>query len=257
MLQGIQMKKTILGLATVAVLAACGTEPDVIEEAMIEDAALVAADATIEDINLWGATLGFSGAPSSPAAAPGEPGGRRGFSGSFSGTREVTFYDEAGMEMDYYDALETESILIDHEIEGEAMRDGWSATIYRARMKTVSGLAGEETERTWNGTGESEITRSRHLDDGTERSYEMEGSVEYEDVVVPVPGSDPRYPLSGTIRRSFEVTRTGPDGETTTRSIEVVITFDGSETAIMTVNGEEREIDLTAADGRTPLRRRG
>ena len=82
------------------------------------------------------------------------------------------------------------------------------------------------------------------------------GTVQYEDVVVPIPGSDPRWPLSGTIRRTFTVTRTGPDGSIT-RSMEVVITFDGSEIAVAFVDGVERLIDLAASDGVNPIRRRG
>ena len=242
-------------------LAACGEEAVEVDDALIADMALVAADATIEDVTLWSQPLGFSTPMAAPDASgtqavPGRPGGRDGFSGSFSGTRSVTFYDEEGMEQESYDPVTTESIHILHEIEGEVSRDGWSASIHRERDKTVSGLAGEETTRTWNGTGSQEVSRSRHLDDGSERSYEMEGSSGYEAVVVPIPGSDSRWPLSGTVTRSMTVTRTGPDGEVVTRSIEIVVTFNGTQMATVIVNGEEMEIDLAERDGRNPVRRR-
>ena len=45
--------------------------------------------------------------------------------------------------------------------------------------------------------------------------------------------------------------------ETRTRQVEMTITFDGDETATIVVNGEEREIDLSAREGRSPLRPRG
>ena len=173
----------------------------------------------------------------------------------FSGTRSATFYDEDGNEQASYDALTTASMHVEHEIQGDVERDGWSATIYRERDKWASGLAGEETHRTWNGTGSEEVNRSRHLDDGTERSYESNGTMEYQDVVVPIPGSDPRWPVSGTITRSMTVVRSGPDGERT-RSVIIVITFDGTSTAMALVNGEVMDIDLSARDGRNPLRRR-
>ncbi len=78
----------------------------------------------------------------------------------------------------------------------------------------------------------------------------------YEDVVVPIPGSDPRWPVSGTITRSMTAVRSGSDGEQT-RSVVIVITFDGTATAMALVNGEVMEIDLSARDGRNPLRPRG
>lgn len=245
--------------ASALVLGACDTTEPAVDEVFVDDVALLAADATLEDVTLWSQPLEFGGsgpAQVEPQAAPGEPGGRGGWSGTFSGMRSVTFYDENGDEQEAYDPLLTESINIVLEIEGEVSRAGWEASIYRERDKTVSGLLGEETTRTWNGTGFSEVSRSRHLDSGEERTYDAVGTVEYDDVVVPVPGSDPRWPLSGTIRRTFTVTRTGPDGSIT-RSIEVVITFDGSPTAVAFVNGEERLIDLQAAAGVNPIRRRG
>ena len=248
--------RSALVLMSAAAVAACGTEPEETDEQLIADAALIAADATLEDVRLWGSTIA-SGGPattaSGPQAMPGDPGGHHGFFGSFSGSRSVTFYDENGEVQDEYDALLTDSIVIEHEIEGEVSREGWSASVYRERMKTVSGLLGEETTRTWNGTGTSEVSRSRHLDDGTERGYEATSAVEYDDVVVPIPGSDPRWPLSGTVTREMTITRTGEDGEVT-RSVTVVVTFNGTSTATAVVNGEEIEIDLTARDGRNPVR---
>lgn len=252
-------KTTALALVGMA-FAACSDEPVEPDEMLVLDMALIAADATIEDLTLWSQPLSFS-APTATSSAngpqmmPGEPGGRGGFSGTFSGTRSVTFFDENGDEQDGYDALTTASIVIEHEIEGEVSRDGWTASVYRERLKTVSGMVGEEVTRTWNGTGSEEVSRSMHLDDGTERSYESEGTVEYTDVVVPVPGSDPRWPLSGTIARAMTATRTGPDG-TTTRSVQVVITFNGTQLATVSVNGVEMEIDLAERVGRNPIRRR-
>ena len=141
-----------------------------------------------------------------------------------------------------------------HEVEGTIERGSFRAEISRARDMTVSGLAGEEVVRTWNGSGSSQLFRSGVLADGTERSHTAEGSVTFEDVVVPIPGSDPRYPLSGTINHTMTMTRTTAAGSVT-RTVEIVITFDGSEIATATVNGETMEIDLSTVDGRDPLRR--
>ena len=195
--------------------------------------AVVAADATLEVVALWTQPFGFMPMlTTGPQATAGQPGGQRGFTGDFSGTRSVTFYDGDGVEMAGMDPLLTASI---HMI--------------------VSGLEGEEESRTWNGSGNSTMSRSGVREDGTARTHESSGTVEYHDVVVPIPGSDPRYPTSGSITRVMTATWTTADGERT-RDVEMVITFDGSSTAMAVVNGESMEIDLSAREGRNPLRHR-
>jgi len=251
-----------LGVFAVAIaVTACGesTGPDMLDDEMVMDAAILAADATVEEVTMWTQPFGFGIAPAPAANDPvqptGRPGGLGDWSGEFSGTRSVTFYDAEGVEMDVYDDGLTESINFVRTIEGSIVRDNFSAEISRERDMTVSGLAGEETTRTWNGDGSSNVARSGVLEDGTERAHTVEGSFEFDDVVVPIPGSDSRWPLSGTITRAFTVTRLTEDG-TLTRDVAVVITFNGTEIAMVTVNGEAMEIDLSARDGRNPLRRR-
>ena len=249
-----------LMLGTVAALAACGedtTEPEEFSDAMVIDAAMIAADATIEEVRMWGEPFLFGPLPgvAGPQASPARPGGRGSWSGTLEGTRSVTFYAEGGVEQDAYDAETTDSIHIEHSIAGTIERDHFTAEIARERSMSVSGLAGEETTRTWNGEGTHRMARSGVLEDGTERSHSMEGSAVYTDVVVPIPGTEPRYPLSGTIERTMLATRTTPEG-TETREVHVIITFDGSQYASAVVNGEEIEIDLAAEDGRRPFRRK-
>jgi hypothetical protein len=244
------MIRKSLTLAVVLAAAACGdtSGPGTDDDALLSDLAIVAADATLEDVRMWSQPLGFAAQP-----APGHPGGGGGWSGELSGTREVTFYDAQGLEQDAYDALTTDVIHIMHEVLGEVTRDDWIASIHRERDLEVSGLAGAETHRTWNGSGSEEVSRERILDEGVS-SYDAVGSFVYEDVVVPVFGTAPRYPLSGTITRTMTVTVTRPDGERT-RNVEIVITFDGDSTATAIVNGEEVEIDLSTREGRLPFRR--
>jgi hypothetical protein len=250
-----------LGLAASACDDATGL--DGLDDDMVIDAAVLAADATIEEVTMWAQPLGFGALPvegpaaiNFPGRGPGRPGGGGSWTGDFSGTRSIMFFDELGVEQDAYDDLTTESIEIERDIAGSIERDNFSAEVSRQRSMIVSGLAGEETTRTWNGEGSSSVQRSGVLEDGTERSHSVEGDFTFEDVVVPIPGSDPRYPLSGTITRSMTVTRTNGD-VTEVREVEIVITFDGSATAVAVVNGEAMEIDLSAGVGRNPLRRRG
>jgi len=246
----------ILAVLGVALTGACTdtSGPDALDDALLLDMAIVAADATLEDFGVWSTHFGFS-PQGGPSGVPGRPGGRDGIGSPLSGTREMTFFDAAGNVQDEFDELTTASIHYVSDVSGEVARDNWTATISRTRDKTITGLEGEETHRTWNGTGTEDIARSRHTDDGA-RSYEMTGNFTYHDVVVPIPGSDPRYPISGSISRTMNAVMTSGD-ETRTREVEMTITFDGDETATIIVNGEEREIDLSTREGRNPLRPRG
>lgn len=243
--------RSTVALALAIAVSGCSeaTGPEALEDAIAYDMAVLSADATLEDVTMWSLPFGFG-----PSPAPGSPGGHAGWSGDFSGTREVTFYDADGVEQPAYDSLTTASIHILHDIDGEASREGWTVAVHRERDMTVTGLLGTETQRTWNGGGSEQVTRTGVTLAGEERSYEADGSFTYDDVVVPIPGSVPRWPLSGTITRALTVTITGPNGSET-KTFDVVITFDGDSTATAVVNGVSREIDLAARDGRLPLRR--
>ena len=250
-----------LALAASLAVAACedSTGLDSLDDGLLLDMAIVAADAALEDVGTWGLPFGFRGPGAvHDAGGRGRPGGRHGVGELLSGTRTETFYDASGVEQESYDELTTASIHFESEVSGDVARDEWTATIHRLRDMTISGMEGEETHRTWNGSGEEDITRSRNIDeDGTVRTSEMSGSFTYSNVVVPVPGSETRYPISGTITRSMTGSVVnGPDGDET-RAANITITFDGDETATIVVNGEEMEIDLTAREGRSPLRGHG
>lgn len=255
------MRRVGFGVAAALAVTGCSDNlgPDALDEALLLDMAVVAADATLEDVAMWMQPFGFGlqGVLGfGDRAVPGRPGGERGVGHSLSGTRSATFFDADGVEQAAYDPLTTDRIDFVMDVQGDVSRDAWSATISRTREMTITGLAGEETHRTWNGEGTETVSRSRHSDDGEQRSYEMSGSFTYSDVVVPIPGSDSRYPVSGTITREMTGTRSGPEGEST-RAVEMTITFDGDETATIVANGETFEVDLTARRGRHPLRPRG
>jgi hypothetical protein len=254
------------GLVIAAALAlnACDQTAglDSLSDPVIRDMALVSADATVEVVNTWSLPFGFSSVPQAAdemghrmGGGFGIPGGGHGLGREGSGIVEKSFFDAAGIEQDFYDELATERIEVLAIISGERSRADWSATVYRERDMIITGLEGEETHRTINGEGHSEVTRSRHTEDG-DRTYDMAGSFTYADVVIPVPGTEPRYPISGTITRTMTATRTDAEGNERTRTMEMTITFDGDETAVAIVNGETVEIDLSAREGRHPIRGR-
>ncbi len=255
-------KTVMAGVAVIAMTILTGCQDaagPATNDPLLANAAAVAADATLEDVTLATTPFGF-GVQTGPALAGGmgsrmgRLGGAGGIGGPLSGTREVTFYDADGNTQAAYDSLSTASIHFVLDVGGDVTRGDWSASLERTRDMTVTGLEGHETTRTFNGSGTEAVSRSRTGSDGSESTFDMTGSFTYEDVVVPVPGSENRWPLSGTITRNMTVTvANGPNGDRT-RTVTAVVTFDGTSTAKAVVNGETIEIDLTARSGRFPFR---
>jgi hypothetical protein len=254
-------------LAVVA--AACSADPTgtdgtpTTQLQLSADVADVAADGTAQDVDMMAGMSGLLGTVSfsgSLAASMGDPGGPGNVTGcGFGGgrfncpanrangltiTREVTFFDELGATQDGYDAATTAEMRIDATLEGDVSRGPWTATTFRHRVFEITGLLGTETQRTVNGTGEVELSRSRHANGGPTRQYDIEGTIVWDDVVMPVraAGVAP-WPLSGTTTRNYTITRATADGPITTTRI-VIINFDGTDSPDGTVNGEPFEFDL-------------
>ena len=229
-----------------------------LESLVTLDVAMVAADALIEDVaELWlDIGVGLEG----PSAAPAEVVKRQ---SSHVRTVTITFYDAEGNEQEAYDKVTTASVHKVRESSGEKSRanssgtKSWSSTTSRTRDRTITGLEGDETTRTANGTGSSTVSKSRHSDVNGDRSYEMTSTSITTDVVHTVPRKENPYPLSGTITRDVTVVIVNGRNGDETRTRHVVITFDGTQFAHITVNGESFEVDLSARDGRHPLRKRG
>jgi len=237
---------TILGL--VAALAACGestSSPDFDSDLLDIDVALVVADGVLSD-------LAFAAVMFDP---PPPPPGRRGGHGQGEHSGTVTFLDANGNEQESMDDLTTATIIHSGTMTREASRDGWTASIEGTREQTITGLLGEETSRTLNGTGTEHVLRSRHSDEDGTRSYEMNSTMTWTDVVHGVPLSENPYPLSGSINRSMTiVVVNGPNGDET-RSRTGVVTFDGTQFATLILDGESHEIDLSTRNDRDPLHR--
>ena len=239
----VKSEAVVLGLL---VLAACSDTvgPDAFEDSLTLDVAMIAADAVIDEFG--GIGLLFGGGA---FAAPGQASTR-------TVTYTATFFDADGNEQEARDPLTTASIHLVIESTQEFSRDSWSGTGTRSRDLMITGLKGEETTRTVNGTGSGSVTRSQHTDaDGT-RTYDMSSTSVIEDVIHPVPRTDDAWPLSGTIRRDVTINViNGPDGDVT-KSRTVLITFNGTNLATMTVGGESFEVDMSTRSGRHPFRKR-
>ena len=220
---------------------------------------MVSADALIEDVAEL--QLDFGNAMGGVSAAPGEATS----SAPLRPVREVTYYDADGNEQDTYDGLTPASVHILSEISGERARDNWSSSVSRTREIRITGLEDTEVIRTANGTGSSTRSRSYHSDENGDSSYEMSGTSVITDVVRPVPQDEnnpfvPRqrnlYPLSGTITRDVTVVILNGRNGDETRTKNVVVTFNGTQFASMTIDGEELEVDLSARKGKHPFRKK-
>jgi hypothetical protein len=237
-------RRGALALVPVLLVAACSdsaTQPvSQLDRQVNLDVAHYVTDMTADDMAMMAVSSGiFMGAPE--ASPP------QGF-GDLTLSRQVTFYGLSGNEQDYFSRDTTESIHFLFAMTGSYARSGENGTVEvsveRDRDMTLSGLFGQETQRTWDGTGSSAKNRTRHSDENGERSYDMSSSTVVDEVVLPVPRTFDGWPLSGTITRDVHVTIIDESGETTTKDRLVVITFNGTQYVTMTVNGEEFEIDL-------------
>ena len=229
-------------------LAACndtvGLESS-FEDSLTLDVAMFAADAAIDEFGDLGFLFGSRALPAPDAVS------------TRTVTHTATFFDADGNEQDARDPLTTAWIHLTIESTHEFSRDSWSGTGTRSRDMVISGLEGEETSRTVNGTGSGSVTRSQHTDADGNRAYDMTSMSIIEDIIHPVPRTDDAWPLSGTITRDVTINAVnGPDGDVT-KTRTVVITFNGTNQATMTVDGDYFDVDLSTRSGRHPSRKRG
>jgi hypothetical protein len=235
-------KTYIAAIVAAALVAGCdlGSGPDGVDQLNF-DAAVVAADGAVEDLEMMhGPGLGMRG-----GVFPGLLGGRPDCPKTqdvflcdpierdgITYTRTIVYKDADGNPQEAYSADETASIEYEISVEGERGRTGWSATIKRHRSMVVEGLLDGDGDVAWNGTGSGTVTRSRHFDDGTERTYNIVSTSEILDVV-------------GTITRNLTITRTSNGSEeTVTKTVK--IEFNGTSQVLVEVDGETFTLDLTA-----------
>jgi hypothetical protein len=263
MTRSIPTRLIALGLA--AGLAACAdsTAPrnSVTDAQLTVDAAADAGDATVLDLaQMIGSEAQAGVAPAS--AAP------LGFSSqaadcvySAGVTRflcpTVTTPEGLTLERSYavyaggaaqssYSASATDSINFQTFLTGSLVRDARSAWVNHTRTMTVSGLAGTETQRTWNGTGVR--SDSAHVTESSVARRSKFQSVDaISNIVFKLPRSSNPYPQSGSITQDITVSATidragGQNTRTATR--HVVVTFNGTSTATMTIGTRSCTVDL-------------
>ena len=157
--------------------------------------------------------------------------------------RSVTFFDAAGAVQDSYDDLTTATVEFELDMSGELRGRRGIGNMERSRTLTASGLEGEETTVTWNGSGSSLTARGHEDPEGRSFSMDVASETEIRDVVVPSPQTDDGWPLSGTITRRMEGTATRA-GEVEPIDVTSLVTFNGTSMVEVEIGDETFEIDL-------------
>jgi hypothetical protein len=237
-------------ICALALVVGCGADSvtdsdDLLSPSLDRDIVVVAGDAAAEDVEVMGGPSGLLGFDVA-AASMGQL--RIGCDGrtreGLTITRTCTYRDANGVAQSAYDPASTARVDVHVTVEGTIEREHWEAQVQRFRELVVTGLAGTETTRTWNGTGTGEVSRSRHRENGETRTYEITFTTQFDDVVVPAPRGDEPWPLSGTIARDLRVTVSGgpDDGKVVERV--ATITFNGTRFVPIVINGVSFTFDL-------------
>lgn len=240
-------------LGLLVTLAACNSEatgpalPPLADLAITRDVATQSAEVVGEDVELMGGPtgqlgFGFAASATGEDDAPFRCGTHT--RDLLTIVRTCTFKDAAGATQSGYDATTTASAAIHAVVTGKIERENWSAEVERIRDLTVTGLAGAETSRTWNGTGTGKSIRSRHKEGTETRTYDVSCSSTQTNVVVNLPRTENRWPVSGTINRKCTIKITGGPNDGKTVERDVTITFNGTQLVPITVNGKAFILDL-------------
>ena len=153
-------------------------------------------------------------------------------------TSSYQFRDASDAPQMAYDSLATASIHFASHLSGTTT-GLFHSTVDDQRTLVVSGLAGVETSRTWNGTGNSSRQDSIPAMGGGKSLIDTHVTTTIDNVMLPVAITNHAYPLSGTITSHTVVTGgLRPIDQTAT------LAFDGTRYAKLTVNGVTYTIDL-------------
>ena len=249
---------SVMAVALGVTVAGCESSSPSAGDPTVFDAAIIAADGGLEDLEMMhGPGLGLRGIvfPALTGGRPDCPKTQDVFlcdpiqRDGIDYTRTITYRDVSGAPQDAYDENTTASIEYMISVQGERGREGWSASIDRTRNFTVTGLQDGTGTATWNGTSAGTMSRSRHSEDGQSRTYDVSASGTVTDVVIPFPRTDDGWPLSGTITRSVSLTLTNGE-DTRSREREVIIEFNGTSEVTVTVGDETFTLDLSQRMGR-------
>ena len=169
--------------------------------------------------------------------------------GPFKSSRSYAYLDATGNGQRAYSSTATASANFKWAVAGTITREKWSGSMSRNRDITISGMLGANTTVTVNGTGAAERQRTTFLRDsagpnGLTREYNLESSLAIANVITPAIRLPDAWPVSGSITRSYKVTRTDATNGTTVVTRNSVVTFNGTQFADLVVNGKGFTLDL-------------
>lgn len=166
-------------------------------------------------------------------------------------TRRFQFRDASGTASQSYDPSLTASVNFLRTLDGSmggSTSDGltWTRGVHETSNRTVSGMAGDETQRVWNGTDTGADT-TIYTSGSNTRTYAASVTQTGTDVVVALPRSATSWPLSGTVTRVVTAKLT-QSSTTATRNIvrTATVTFNGTSEVPIVVNGVTCTVDLAA-----------
>ena len=161
-------------------------------------------------------------------------------------TRSFAFYNAAGVLMPRFNDTTTASVNVTTTETGVRPTASGADTISGGRNLTVSGLAGHNTTRTWNGTGNRAVG-GYYTDSAASRTYDNTEATMFTNIVVTLPRASNPYPTSGSIARQVNSVGTvtkGTKSRTLTTSRTITVTFNGTEFVPMTVGSTSYTLDL-------------
>ena len=167
--------------------------------------------------------------------------------GGLTLNRDYAFFDATPTAQSAYSASTTASANFHVNVAGVHVATAGADTVNRDRSLTVSGLAGAETSRTWNGTGTRSDGGFRQEAD-VKRNYHTTDAVTVSNVVVNLPRSSNPWPMSGSITRQISGTASVSKAEVSKSfavSRTVTITFNGTQYATVTVGSDTYTLDLS------------
>jgi hypothetical protein len=166
--------------------------------------------------------------------------------------RSVAYRDAGGSVQPAFDSATTNSINVKVDVSGTfTRRDSATTTVQHASDRTVSGLAAGSTQRTVNGTSTGRENTSGSNDKGAFTVVRVVADTT-RNVVIPVSSGTRTYPTAGIVIRAMSVTLTYA-GQTPTTSVRrEVVSYDGTNTAKVTItkDGETKTCTLPLPRGR-------
>lgn len=159
--------------------------------------------------------------------------------------RQIGFYS-GGVSQQSYDAQATDSVLFAMWLTGTLQETDRTVWLKHQRAMMVTGLTGSETARTWNGVGSRDDSAHVTGQNGVRTTRFLSEDV-VRNVVYKLPRTDFPFPQSGTITNDVTVSATTPNATAATNrsgTRHVVITFNGTRTAAVTIDTTACSLDL-------------